>query len=113
MVFILLKHLILQILSLYYVGIIQGAKVNRASLIRVYVNMKYNRINDNYIVDFKVESMIKDDDVLEHPYTPTKANDAMLIGFEIEELILGIEQDELAETIQDFFINYFEEQYSK
>lgn len=90
-----------------------GAKVNRASSIRVYVNMKYNGINDNYIVDFKVESMIKDDEVLDHPYTPTNADDAMLIGFEIEELISGIEQDELAETIQDFFINYFEEQYSK
>lgn len=90
-----------------------GAKVSRASSIRVYVNMKYNGINDNYIVDFKVESMIKDDEVLDHPYTPTNADDAMLIGFEIEELISGIEQDELAETVQDFFINYFEEQYSK
>lgn len=86
------------------------APAGKTSLIHVHVNMGYNMINDNYIVNCKLLSTFNDSEWQEFPYHPLEAPDTMCIGFEKDECASGIDINNLVCKVTDFFIEYFSEQ---
>lgn len=89
------------------------AAPGKTSLIHIHVNMVYNIINDNYIVNCKVQSTFNKDNWTEFPYNPSEAADTMCISFEKDEYVSGIDINHLVCEVTDFFIDYFTELHNK